>query len=126
MLIERSQDRGKSWSVYQYFAQDCGKSFPGVPTHERRSLTDVVSIERRGRRVVIHVIHVVHRQVCTSQYTKVDKSTEGELTFSVVPSTAARRIKDPYAMEVQNLLKVTDLRINFTQLQTLGKWTKVE
>ncbi|KAI1305823.1 Laminin subunit beta-1 [Halotydeus destructor] len=100
MLIERSQNRGKSWSVYQYFAQDCAKSFPGVRIGERRSLADVV---------------------CTPDYTQVDKSTKGEVVFKVVPSTAYDQVRrDPFAMEVQDLLRVTNLRINMTKLQTLG------
>lgn len=46
MLIERSFDFGKTWNVYRYFAANCAKSFPGIPTGPVRSLTDVICEEK--------------------------------------------------------------------------------
>nr|CAD7401087.1 unnamed protein product [Timema cristinae] len=57
MLIERSYDFGKTWQVYRYFAYNCDASFPNVPKHSPRTLTDVI---------------------CESRYSNVAPSTDGE------------------------------------------------
>ncbi|XP_001607740.1 laminin subunit beta-1 [Nasonia vitripennis] len=97
MLIERSYDFGNTWQVYRYFAHDCKGSFPGVPTHQPTKLTDVI---------------------CDSRYSNVEPSADGEIIFRVLPSNLP--IENPYSKEVQNLLKMTNFRINFTRLHTLG------
>ncbi|XP_035719159.1 laminin subunit beta-1-like isoform X1 [Vespa mandarinia] len=97
MLIERSFDFGKTWKVYRYFAHNCEQSFPGVATHQPQSLTDVI---------------------CETRYSGVAPSTGGEVIFRVLPRNL--EIDNPYSIEVQNLLKITTLRINMTRLHTLG------
>lgn len=97
MLVERSFDFGKTWRVYRYFAHNCDEAFPGVPKHSPRILTDVV---------------------CESRYSGVAPSFDGEIIFRVLPPNIV--VDNPYSQEVQNLLKMTNLRINFTKLHTLG------
>jgi len=97
MLIERSFDFGETWNVYRYFAQNCAKSFPHVTKRRVSSLSDVI---------------------CEERYSAETPSTGGEVIFRVLPPFI--RIHDPYSESVQNLLKLTNLRINFTELHTLG------
>lgn len=97
MLIELSHDFGRTWSVYQYFAHDCAESFPRVQTSPRTKFSDVI---------------------CTPQYSQVEPSSYGEVIFKVLPPNIGT--SNPYSPEVQNLLKMTNLRLNFTKLHTLG------
>ena len=59
MYVERSFDFGNSWKIYRYFAYDCAKSFPGVPTGLVRNINDVI---------------------CESKYSEVVPSTNGEVS----------------------------------------------
>lgn len=63
MLIERSFDFGKTWNVYRYFAQNCARSFPGIPRGPVRSLTDVI---------------------CEERYSEETPSTGGEVYFTLL------------------------------------------
>ncbi|KAJ8664871.1 hypothetical protein QAD02_006533 [Eretmocerus hayati] len=97
MLMERSYDFGRTWQVYRYFAHDCASSFPGIPTHLPQKYSDVI---------------------CDSRYSNVEPSSDGEIIFRVLPSNLP--VDNPYSKEVQNQLKMTNFRINFTRLHTLG------
>uniref|UniRef100_A0A0N5BNI8 Laminin subunit beta-1 n=1 Tax=Strongyloides papillosus TaxID=174720 RepID=A0A0N5BNI8_STREA len=97
MLIERSNDYGKTWDIYRYFAYDCQSSFPGVKESLPKNHGDVI---------------------CTDKYSHVSPSTGGELIYKVINPQI--RTVNPYAEEVAKLLRITNLRINFTKLHTLG------
>ncbi|XP_043253196.1 laminin subunit beta-1 [Colletes gigas] len=97
MLIERSYDFGKTWKVYRYFAHNCDQYFPGVSINPPQRLTEVI---------------------CETRYSAVAPSSEGDVIFRVLPRNL--EIDNPYSKEVQNLLKMTNLRINMTRLHTLG------
>lgn len=98
MLIERSYDYKKTWEVARYYAKECAKSFPDVPTS--------------------HSAFRFTGPYCTSEYSNIEPSTGGEVVYKALNI----RIDDGKAWtpEVQNLLRMTNIRINFTKLNTLG------
>lgn len=58
MLVERSADFGRSWKVYRYFAYNCSKLFPGIPTHPSGHIGEVL---------------------CEQRYSEIEPSSHGEV-----------------------------------------------
>ncbi|XP_069317964.1 laminin subunit beta-4 [Eulemur rufifrons] len=97
MLVERSQDYGHTWKVFKYFAKDCATSFPNIPSGQAHGVGDIV---------------------CDSKYSDIEPSTGGEVVFKVLDPSF--EIENPYTPYIQDLVTLTNLRINFTKLHTLG------
>ncbi|XP_055413663.1 laminin subunit beta-2-like [Bubalus kerabau] len=97
LLLERSVDHGHSWHVFRYFAHNCSGLFPGIPPAPGRRVSDLV---------------------CDQRYSDIEPATEGEVIFQVLdPTFLAENTNNA---EIQELLRVTNLRVNFSKLHTLG------
>uniref|UniRef100_A0AAQ4RAI8 Laminin, beta 4 n=1 Tax=Gasterosteus aculeatus aculeatus TaxID=481459 RepID=A0AAQ4RAI8_GASAC len=97
MLVERSKDFGQNWKVIRYFAEDCSLWFPSVSKQPADSIDDVV---------------------CDSRYSGSDPSTNGEVVLKALDPIF--ELGNPYATNIQDLITVTNIRVNFTGLFTLG------
>ncbi|TKS77036.1 Laminin subunit beta-1 [Collichthys lucidus] len=97
MMIERSADFGRTWRPYRYFASNCTKTFPSIPANRLHHINDII---------------------CEERYSDIEPSTNGEVIYKVLDP--AIHVKDPYSLDIQELLRITNLRINFTKLNTLG------
>uniref|UniRef100_A0A8C6MIS6 Laminin EGF-like domain-containing protein n=1 Tax=Nothobranchius furzeri TaxID=105023 RepID=A0A8C6MIS6_NOTFU len=97
MLVEQSKDFGQSWKVIRYFAEDCAVHFPSVPDEPAWNIDNVV---------------------CDSRYSSPEPSTGGEVVLKALDPVF--EIENPNAPEIQNLITLTNIRVNFTRLFTLG------
>uniref|UniRef100_A0A3Q3M5F7 Laminin subunit beta-4-like n=1 Tax=Labrus bergylta TaxID=56723 RepID=A0A3Q3M5F7_9LABR len=97
MLVERSKDFGQSWKVFRYFAEDCSLHFPSVSAEPADSVDDVI---------------------CDSRYSGSEPSTDGEVVLKALDPIF--EIGNPYAANIQDLITLTNIRVNFTRLFTLG------
>ncbi|XP_068256728.1 laminin subunit beta-4 [Nyctibius grandis] len=97
MLVERSTDFGQTWKALRYFAQDCAASFPNISSGPAKRVGDVI---------------------CDSRYSDIEPSTEGEVVLKALDPSF--EIENPYVPYIRELITLTNLRINFTKLHTLG------
>ncbi|XP_010226574.1 PREDICTED: laminin subunit beta-4 [Tinamus guttatus] len=97
MLVERSTDFGQTWKAFRYFAQDCAASFPNISSGPAKSVGDII---------------------CDSRYSDIEPSTEGEVVLKALDPSF--EIENPYVPYIQEFTTLTNLRINFTKLHTLG------
>ncbi|XP_061592831.1 laminin subunit beta-2 [Cololabis saira] len=97
MIIERSADFGRTWRPYRYFASNCTRTFPGIPSNGLHHINDII---------------------CEERYSDIEPSTNGEVIYKVLDPSIP--VNDPYSLDIQELLRITNLRINFTKLNTLG------
>ena len=58
MIVEKSSDYGRTWSIYRYFASDCARIFPGIRRGPQRRINDVI---------------------CEEKYSGIEPSTQGEV-----------------------------------------------
>ncbi|XP_032898871.1 laminin subunit beta-3 [Amblyraja radiata] len=89
MMIERSNDLGRTWKPYLYLADDCAASFPGVATGRPRDLADVR---------------------CQPQL-RTQEPSDGQVTFN--PLSLADDISASKNDKINSLAAFTNLRINF-------------
>uniref|UniRef100_A0A3Q2P400 Netrin 4 n=1 Tax=Fundulus heteroclitus TaxID=8078 RepID=A0A3Q2P400_FUNHE len=92
MLLERSQDFGRTWRTIRYFAHDCETMFglaEGLPVGEGAA-------------------------TCTSKYSGALPCTRGEVIYRALSPWHS---VDPYGLAAQNQLAVTNLRVRLLRRQ---------
>uniref|UniRef100_A0A8C4VI90 Laminin subunit beta 4 n=1 Tax=Gopherus evgoodei TaxID=1825980 RepID=A0A8C4VI90_9SAUR len=92
-----STDYGHIWKIFRYFAQNCAESFPNIPSGPAKGVGDIV---------------------CDPRYSDIELSTEGQVVLKALDPSF--EIENPYIRSIQELTTLTNLRINFTKLHTLG------
>ncbi|XP_076863385.1 laminin subunit beta-4 [Brachyhypopomus gauderio] len=97
MLVERSKDFGRTWKVFRFFSADCASDFPGVSQGPAATIDDLT---------------------CDDRYSGAEPSTDGEVVFKALDPSF--HTASPYNPAVQDLITMTNLRVNFTRLFTLG------
>ncbi|MGH0165489.1 UNVERIFIED_CONTAM: hypothetical protein FKN15_051624 [Acipenser sinensis] len=98
MLLERSQDFGKTWRPCKYYATNCNETFGlGDDTEQDGAL-------------------------CTTKYSGAFPCTRGEVIYRAL--SPLHSAVDPYSAESQDQLKVTSIRVQLLKRQQcpcLGK-----
>ena len=95
MLIEKSTDFGLKWQTLAYYAANCGSSFPGISTLNKRDFD---------------------KPFCTSKYSGLEVSPSADLLYTPLLQLSNKSID---RTSLQNILKFTNLRFNFTKLHVL-------
>uniref|UniRef100_A0A3Q1GUA5 Netrin 4 n=1 Tax=Acanthochromis polyacanthus TaxID=80966 RepID=A0A3Q1GUA5_9TELE len=93
MVLERSQDRGRTWKTLRYFARSCEEEFgvaEGSPVGESRA-------------------------TCTSKYSGAFPCSRGEVIYRALSPWHS---VDPYGPAAQDQLMITNLRVRLLQSQT--------
>ncbi|XP_024086177.1 laminin subunit beta-1 [Cimex lectularius] len=99
LIVERSSDNGLTWKPYRYFAENCAVTFPGL--NRTKSYQDPSEV------------------TCEETYSSSTPVTNGEVILKIIPPDLENHY-DPYSTNLQNLMRITNLRVNFTKLHTLG------
>ncbi|KAJ8002829.1 hypothetical protein DPEC_G00163040 [Dallia pectoralis] len=97
MLVERSKDYGQTWKVFRYFAEDCASHFPSISQGPAKTIDDVI---------------------CDNRYSGLEPSTDGEVVLKALDPSFS--IENPYSPHIQEQITLTNLRVKFTRLITLG------
>lgn len=92
MVLDRSQDFGKTWKPYKYFATNCSATF---------GLED--DVVKKGA-------------ICTSRYSNPFPCTGGEVIFRAL--SPPYDIENPYSAKVQEQLRITNLRVRLLKRQS--------
>ncbi|KAM8973412.1 netrin-4 [Pelodytes ibericus] len=92
MILERSQDFGRTWQPYKFFSTNCSATF---------QLEDDV---------------MVKGALCTSRYSQAFPCSEGEVIYRTMSDPYS--IEDPYSQAAQDQLKITNLRVQLLKQQT--------
>ncbi|KAF7248735.1 Netrin-4, partial [Varanus komodoensis] len=92
MVLERSQDFGKTWKPYKYFSTNCSATF---------GLDDDIS--KKGA-------------ICTSRYSGHFPCSGGEVIYRAL--SPLNPTDDPYSPEAQAQLKITNLRVRLLKRQS--------
>ncbi|XP_004400321.1 PREDICTED: netrin-4 isoform X1 [Odobenus rosmarus divergens] len=92
MVLDRSQDFGKTWKPYKYFATNCSATF---------GLED--DVIKKGA-------------ICTSRYSNPFPCTGGEVIFRAL--SPPYDAENPYSAKVQEQLKITNLRVQLLKRQS--------
>lgn len=92
MILEGSQDFGLNWRPYKYFSTNCMETF---------QLEDDVYVKDT---------------LCTSRYSQAFPCSGGEVIYRAMspPYSAV----DPYSIKAQDLLKITNLRVQLLKQQS--------